>query len=455
MTGKLRRSRRIGAGVWALVLSVASAWAGTGLASASTVESVHIDHVAVSRDGTHRVWASVLDAEGNPVPALDAGKFRITMDRNPTSEPDISVKSFDNRYPSVDITLIMDPTIASDILRGNGSELMGRVLGELRPGDRLQLVGSGESLPRVTVRSTNDWQNSQDRLRRIGAPAAPRVFEAIFQEVKRARRSRRGDIIVVVTQGVDRGSRHGAAEVLALLRSFTRPAPISVFLWEGAEESRDGTRLNRLTLQSGGTYRRVPSAESLQEALPRAIQRARGAYLLTYRAEGWDREADRHHLRIAIGRNEGERIAEMDLVTDDVAVSPLSWKVWAGLGGIVLLAGGAAYGLRPRSFARLVVATGPERGCRFEIFGAPVSIGAAVGNDILLPDPHVSRNHAVLERHGRSMELVDSNSENGTFVNRDRVGPGSRRPLSSGDTITLGGTVSLTYYGPGAARRRA
>jgi pSer/pThr/pTyr-binding forkhead associated (FHA) protein len=80
---------------------------------------------------------------------------------------------------------------------------------------------------------------------------------------------------------------------------------------------------------------------------------------------------------------------------------------------------------------RLVVRSGEEAGCSFEIFGLPVTLGAAVGNDLVFPDARMSRNHAVLERRGSSVELADLNSENGTFVNGDRIT----------------GTVELTYEG--------
>ena len=433
-------------------LGLAVAWLCAGPAFASTIESVHIDHVAIQENGSHRVWVSALDAEGNPLEAVEARAFRITEDGQPIAK--VSVRAFEDSYPNVDVTVIVDPIIASETLTGTDETWAGQLLATLRPGDRLRVVGTGEGLPTVTARSEAELTSSRDHLRALTASSPPRVFDALFREVKRARRSRRGDVILVITQAADRKSRHGALETLALLRSFTRPAPVSVFLWEGAEEPGDGARLIRLTQESGGITRRVRSGETLAGALPEAVRRARGAYQVSYRPERWDREADQHQLRVAVRQAGEERVAEMSFSSNDVVVAPSSWSLWVSGLVLMLLAGlGVAIAFRPRSIGRLVIENGAERGCWFEIFEAPVTIGAAVGNHILLAEPHVSRNHAVLYPRGRFLELSDQNSENGTYVNRDRITPNSRRLLSHGDSITLGGTITLTYHGPGRTRR--
>jgi pSer/pThr/pTyr-binding forkhead associated (FHA) protein len=114
--------------------------------------------------------------------------------------------------------------------------------------------------------------------------------------------------------------------------------------------------------------------------------------------------------------------------------------VW--LAALLIALAAAALASRRRALFLLVVESGPEEGSWFEVYGAPITLGAAHGNDLLLFEPLVSRNHAVLERRGRSIEIVDLNSENGTFVNGERV---SRRVLADGDTIRLGASVELTF----------
>jgi hypothetical protein len=136
-------------------------------------------------------------------------------------------------------------------------------------------------------------------------------------------------------------------------------------------------------------------------------------------------------------------------MTSAVLASPW-WRLplpWVALGAAILLAGaGFLLGTR-RRLCRLVVASGMEEGCQYEIFVLPLRIGASEANDLTFPQARVSRHHAVLERRqGSAVELVDLNSENGTFVNGDAI---TRRRLVRGDRISLGGEVELIFDGKG------
>jgi hypothetical protein len=135
-----------------------------------------------------------------------------------------------------------------------------------------------------------------------------------------------------------------------------------------------------------------------------------------------------------------------DFATADVLTlpwwrQPLPWLIAVTL---LALGGLGTLVLRPRRLCQLVVDSGAERGCSYEVYATPITLGAAVGNDLTLSEARVSRNHAVLERRGRGIELVDLNSENGTFVNGDRV---TRRILVRGDRISLGGAVEMIFEG--------
>ncbi len=72
--------------------------------------------------------------------------------------------------------------------------------------------------------------------------------------------------------------------------------------------------------------------------------------------------------------------------------------------------------------------------------GQTLGLGRAPGNDLVLADPTVSRYHARLAWSGRSPEVVDLGSANGTFV--DGVAVVGRTPLE--ERCLLGvGNVSL------------
>jgi len=111
---------------------------------------------------------------------------------------------------------------------------------------------------------------------------------------------------------------------------------------------------------------------------------------------------------------------------------------------VILLGLGALPFLMRRPLVRLRVASGAEKGFVYEIYEVPVTLGAAAGNDLIFTDDEVSRNHAVFERRGTAIELLDSNSENGTFVNGHKV---SRHRVTRGDRVRLGETVEFEVLG--------
>lgn len=85
--------------------------------------------------------------------------------------------------------------------------------------------------------------------------------------------------------------------------------------------------------------------------------------------------------------------------------------------------------------AVLVVKKGPEAGTNFFLEKDVVTCGRDSASDIFLDDVTVSRRHAEIRRDAKGFTIVDSDSLNGTFVNRNRV---DSAELKSGDEIQIG-----------------
>jgi pSer/pThr/pTyr-binding forkhead associated (FHA) protein len=69
-----------------------------------------------------------------------------------------------------------------------------------------------------------------------------------------------------------------------------------------------------------------------------------------------------------------------------------------------------------------------------------IMIGRAPLNQIVIEDPTVSAQHAVLLRTGGSYSLKDLNSTNGTQINGDFV---TDAELKDGDTIRFGSVIAV------------
>ena len=75
----------------------------------------------------------------------------------------------------------------------------------------------------------------------------------------------------------------------------------------------------------------------------------------------------------------------------------------------------------------------------------PITIGRDEDNTLTLPTAGVSRQHAVVERRGDRLFLLDRNSKNGTFLNGERV---KEAPIQPGDVVQVGG-YRITLSSPG------
>jgi pSer/pThr/pTyr-binding forkhead associated (FHA) protein len=89
------------------------------------------------------------------------------------------------------------------------------------------------------------------------------------------------------------------------------------------------------------------------------------------------------------------------------------------------------------TLGRIVVRTAGGRE-EYALASAAITLGRSTCNDVVIPDPRVSRTHARLECDETGCILVDLGSANGTQVNGARV---ERASLTDGDTIAIGDSV--------------
>jgi hypothetical protein len=102
--------------------------------------------------------------------------------------------------------------------------------------------------------------------------------------------------------------------------------------------------------------------------------------------------------------------------------------------------------LPPGAQPRLLVLRGQKRNVEYPIYDGLNFIGRADEKpvDIDLEDQEppdriwCSRQHACISFENDQLAIEDLNSSNGTYVNRTRVYPGQRRPLSVNDIVQIG-----------------
>jgi len=95
----------------------------------------------------------------------------------------------------------------------------------------------------------------------------------------------------------------------------------------------------------------------------------------------------------------------------------------------------------------LVVRKGPQPGERFFLDRPKLTIGRDPLSDIFLNDMTVSRIHAVLDCSGGAVQVTDSGSLNGTYVNGGLV---DTAQLADGDVLQVGTFQMVFFLGSGA-----
>jgi pSer/pThr/pTyr-binding forkhead associated (FHA) protein len=89
----------------------------------------------------------------------------------------------------------------------------------------------------------------------------------------------------------------------------------------------------------------------------------------------------------------------------------------------------------PRGSALLVVKRGPNAGSPFLLDRPATFAGRHADNDIVLDDITVSQHHAEFRRENRKFQVVDVDSLDSTYVNRELV---DSAVLANGDEIQMG-----------------
>jgi pSer/pThr/pTyr-binding forkhead associated (FHA) protein len=114
---------------------------------------------------------------------------------------------------------------------------------------------------------------------------------------------------------------------------------------------------------------------------------------------------------------------------------------WLAAGGAFLAAAiaGGLVATRYLPLGRVRLTTSGEV---LKVTHAGLTIGGAVGNNLVVADPRVSRSHAVIRSEKGRVMLVDLRSANGTKVNGRAV---SSVALQDGDRIRLADAIELVW----------
>lgn len=402
---------------------------------------VSIDRVRVTGGGVHELVVRAQDENGAPVEGLERD-LQVTLDEHGVGE--MRVEYAGAAGPRTLVVVVDAP-----LLRGDGAAVVDDVLRavarELAPEDRVAVVLAGDK-PVAKEWSAREMSQAGDRLASVAAAGGPKLYDALKTAARRAAGARRlaSGAVLVVTRGEDRGSRARTSDVLAAaLRGGATSFGVVVVPGGDADGVQQMERLAALT---GGQLWHAQPGTPAPPSLAAGVRALLDRYRVTFKDARWSRDETTHQLEARAGDGGAGPSGTRSYRPIDV-YEPAWWAtaaIWVVVVAAAIVAAVVLLGRRRKQVCLLVVQGGEEDGQWYEVFDLPLRIGSNRENDIVFVREGVSRNHCLLQREGRSVVLVDTNSEFGTFVNGARV---TRHELEEDDVIRIGHDVELAYEG--------
>jgi Ca-activated chloride channel homolog len=217
------------------------------------------------------VYASVLDTRGEPVSGLTADDFIVEEDGRRQQVQTFAASDFPLSLAiAVDRSFSLSQPRLTQVVHA-----VQRLLGELRPDDRVTLLAVGSEVEVLTPLTT-DHRAAYDALTGLTPWGTTPLFDATTQAIERVQGASGRRALILVTDGADRYSASTAAEMVADARRH------DVLVYPVSLQRTSPPVLIELAGVTGARAAAVPRTEALPAALSSIARELRLQYLLGY-----------------------------------------------------------------------------------------------------------------------------------------------------------------------------
>ncbi len=247
---------------------------------------------------------AVRDDAGIPIYNLTADNFRITEDGSPRPRPIIALETTVNPAIQTSVVLVLDVSGSMEgkpLADAKAAALS--FLDRLGANDRVALIAFGGEVslegplnPDKETGFSSDQTQMRTLIESLQAKGTTPLYDAIFKAVRMITNEPAGNrAVIVLTDGRDETGAGGPGSVIANAESPIRAAyrANSPVFTVGLGEGIDRTFLQRIALETGGTYQETPDSEGLNALFQGAADRLKQQYLLTYES-GVPRDGQLH-----------------------------------------------------------------------------------------------------------------------------------------------------------------
>ncbi|MSP61401.1 MAG: FHA domain-containing protein [Myxococcales bacterium] len=448
---------------------------------------------ALLKDDKLRLYAGVIELEGQFVEGMTPGQFTLLIDRKPAGKAE-KVQAFSSVKEEVDVALVVEVAAQYKKALENVKEALREFLDDQPASMKVSLITFGSDFGKVAPKFIGApmMSGQLDDLSPDDDSADVRMADAIrfaLGELKKLEPSEPGKVpprrvIVLVSDGLN--AKMDRLTFKKLGDDAARAGvPIHTIAYSPIDERGPLLNLGELSKRSNGTFRWAKNATDLKEQLDTLGDEIRKQYVITFPVDLSTTE--KHSFGLVCGALRSNVLGGRgQFGSVVVATAGMAWYWWVlillgaalallfALGlflqwrekrkGQPALPGGPkqpkpakikpavpgkATGPQPIAArapvqaasvrgGTLMAVTGGLYGQRFPLpMNAPFTIGKGPGHALTIgDDPSVSTHHCELRFDGAGFVLRDLGSTNGTFLNGHRLAAPQR--LSDGDLVRCG-----------------
>jgi VWFA-related protein len=415
-----------------MVLLGLSLTGGTALAAGPA--SVQITQFDLSAFPAVKAYVSVLDGDGKPVRGLSSEHVTLSENGRPVAVNAMQMtgtKGTGKREP-LSLAIVVD---RSESMTGDKIEhartSVDRFLSLMVQGDRAALIAFSDSVAMLEPLS-GDRHRLSAALRTIEPGGHTALYDAVAAGVASVQGFPGRRAVIVLTDGI---ANRGALDIDQAIAAAAKEY-VSVFVIGLGKDVR-AERLERIAIETGGSYFFTPSAAGLADIYENISSRIRNEYVVTFVTEKRAAYLRNLWLTLATGQHATRSYFQPRSSLFGAGGMLPPWAFAAPLASILgLVAVSLRTVERHYETGHLSLVRGAGTKADIDI-DSKVTIGRDERNTLgLFKDSGIDQQHAEIVRESGRYVLEDKGSASGTYVNKTRVA--GRQALQDGDVITVG-----------------
>lgn len=312
------------------------------LAIAQQPVVLRIDQVDTSQFPAIAIVVTARNAYGGPIPDLGPDNFAVSEDDTLTPRPIQAVTPLAN--PDVPVTVVMAVDVSGSMsgakLR-DAQEAAQRFLDGLGQADRVALIAFANTIDLAGADPAREHDFSQDKatlyavIDALKAGGATPLYDTAYKAVQWAAAQPAGNrAVLLFTDGKEekaqdgRGGSQVANDDAPILEANKQGVPVFTI---GLGEDADESYLQRLAIETGGTYQHAKNSAELAQLFRNVSDLLKQQYRIDY-TSGAPADGGEHSVRVMLTHDEYEdsgqaSMGKVPLIATSPAAEPTNTPV--------------------------------------------------------------------------------------------------------------------------------